>query len=64
MFFFKCFTRIHIMILIDPDPASTKKLNWKLEREKLSNANQTLAMILDLLSIMSKDGVSLYLGLM
>ena len=33
--------------------------SWKLERKKLSIANQTLAMILDLLSILSKDGVSL-----
>ena len=36
--------------------------SWKLERKKLSIANQTLAMILDLLSIMSKDGISLYSG--
>ena len=38
----------------------TLPLSWKLERKKLSIANQTLAMILDLLSFMSKDGVSLY----
>ena len=34
-------------------------LEWKLERKKLSNADQTLAMIFDLLSFMSKVGVSL-----
>ena len=37
-------------------------LSWKLERIKLSIANQTLAMILDLLSFMSKDRVSLITG--
>ena len=36
--------------------------SWKLERKKLSIANQTLAMILDLLSFMSKDGVLLLTG--
>ena len=35
-------------------------LSGKLERNKLSIANQTLAMILNLLSIMSKDGVLLF----
>ena len=35
---------------------------WKLERKNLSIANQTLAMIIDLLSIMSKDGVLLFTG--
>ena len=33
--------------------------SWKLEIQKLSITNQTLAMVLDLLSFMSKDGVLL-----
>ena len=41
-------------------PLNTIHQSWKLERKKLSIANQTQAMILDLLSIMSKDGFSLF----
>ena len=37
--------------------------SWKVERKKLRIANQTLTMILDLLSFMSKDRVSLATGL-